>query len=112
MSERLSLVIPRTLKKKIDALKDRTSVDQSALIRQLLTEAVEKKELDLAIEDYKAGKISLGLAVERANSDYWSFLDVLHDRKVPLNIDVEDIMAEIQRIREGDYKKFVKKQHN
>jgi hypothetical protein len=40
------------------------------------------------------------------------FLDVWHDKQVPLKIDVENGMAEIQRIQEGDYKQFVRKQRD
>ncbi len=109
MSERLSLVISKSLKKKIDNLKEKTHTDQSTLIRQLLVEAVEKKQMDLAIEEYSAGKISLGKAVELSESDYWSFLEMLHNRHIPLNIDDEDALKEIERIKAGDYKKFLKK---
>ncbi len=67
------------------------------------------KKLDTAIEEYSVGKLSLGKAVELAERDYWSFLEAFHDRRIPLNVDYEDVVKENERVRSGDYKKFLKK---
>jgi predicted HTH domain antitoxin len=112
MSERLSIVISKKLKKKLKSLGDQTNLDQSSLIRQLLAEAVQEKSLDLAIQAYKAGKVSLGKAVELGETDYWTFLDILHQKHVPLNIDEADVMNEINRIDAGDYKEFLQKKED
>jgi predicted HTH domain antitoxin len=109
MSERLSVVISKKLKQKLKSLGDRTNLDQSSLIRQLLSEAVQEKVLELAIQSYKSGKISLGKAVELGETDYWTFLDLLYQRHIPLNLDESDVIEEINRVVTGEYKKYLSK---
>lgn len=99
MSERLSIVIPKKLKKRIDTLKKHKNIDQSALIRKLLTDKVEEEMLEHALIQYSNGLISLGKAVELAELDYWTFLSLLKERHIPLQLDEEDIMEEIERIK-------------
>ena len=107
MSERLSIVIPTKLKKQIDELKELTHLDQSSLIRQLLSEAIHEKKLTIGIETYQQGRISLGKAVELAESNYWSFIEELHDRNIAMNVDYDDFVEEIKRIEKGDFEKFI-----
>ena len=107
MSERLSIVIPSKMKKKIDDLKQHTHLDQSSLIRQLLSEAIQEKQLIIAIKEYQKGHISLGKAVELAESDYWTFLEELHSRNIPMNVEYNDFVDEIKRIDERDFEKYI-----
>ncbi|MHA1682365.1 MAG: UPF0175 family protein [Promethearchaeota archaeon] len=108
MSERLSLVIPATLKEKIDRLKKKTRLDQSALIRKLLTAAVEEMQVKLAIEEYKDGKLSPGKAVEFSGTDYWTFIELLRLHNIPHDIDTEDLKKEMERIDNKKYAKLLK----
>ncbi|MHA1521763.1 MAG: UPF0175 family protein [Promethearchaeota archaeon] len=107
MSERLSIIIPIKLKSRIDILKKRMHLDQSSMIRSLLTVAVEEKEIEFAIQEFQKGRITLGEAVVLSNTDYWTLLDILHDRGIPANIDVEDQIKEIQQIKEKGYQRFL-----
>ena len=107
MSERLSILIPEDLKKRIDALKKKVHLDQSSLIRILLHQAIEEQELEFAIKEYQKGQITLGEAVLFARKDYWTFLNILHERKIPASIDEMDHLAEIKDIKNEDYKKFL-----
>ena len=107
MSERLSIIIPKKLKSRLDVLKDRMHLDQSSLIRNLLNVAIEEKEIEFAIQEYQKGRITLGEAVLLANTDYWTLLDILHDRGIPANIDIEDQLKEIQQVKEKKYQKFM-----
>lgn len=98
MSERLSIVIPKKLKKQIDTLKKHENMEQSALIRKLLTDKVEEEMLEHALTQYSNGLISLGKAIELAESDYWTFLTILKDRHIPMQLDEEDVIKEIEPI--------------
>ena len=84
-------------------------MDQSSLIRQLLAEGVQQKSLEFAIQQYKTGKVSLGKAVEIGETDYWTFLDILKQNKIPLNLDESSVIDEIKRIDAGEHKKYLKK---
>lgn len=107
VSERLSIVIPKDLKKRLDQLKKRLNLDQSTLIRILINQAIEEKEFELAIAEYQKGQITLGEAVLLANTDYWTMVSILHDRGIAANIDSEDHLKEIGAIHKKEYKKYM-----
>lgn len=109
MSERLSLVIPKKLKKKLEGLQELTNLDQSSLIRQLLSTAVEAKSIEFAIKAYRDGKVSLGMAAEIAGINLWQFFDELRKQNVMLDYDLADARNEIDAIEKGMYKKFIKR---
>jgi predicted HTH domain antitoxin len=48
------------------------------------------------------------MAVKLAETDYWTFLEILKQKQIPLVIDEEDQKAEIIEIENGDYKKYLK----
>ncbi len=109
MSERLSLVIPRALKKKLEELKKFTNMDQSSLLRQLLTDAIEAKRLEIAIKEYQDRKVSLGKAVEIAGTSIWRLLDEMRKKNIALDYDINDALEEIKDINNNIYKKHVVK---
>ncbi len=109
MSERVSIIIPTELKQDLEALKSRLHLDQSTLIRQLLTGAVQEKKVEIAVEEYKSGKKSLGKAAEFAGLSIWEFLDELHRRGVGLVISSDEVDEEIRRIHAGEYDKYLPK---
>jgi len=109
MNEHLSLVIPRPLKKKLDELKKFMHLDQSSLLRQLLTEAVDIKRLEIAIKEYQEGKLSLGKATEIAGTSLWRLLDEMRKKNVALDYEITDAIEEIQAINSNIYQKHVSK---
>ena len=107
MSEKVSIKLPIRLKRRIDDLKEKMHLDESSLISLLLHDAVAQKEIDMALEEYRKGKISLGEGVLMAKTDYWTFLDILHERKVPANINENDHIKEIKKIQGKKYKQYL-----
>lgn len=87
-----------------------TSLDQSSLIRQLLSEASDEKSIEYAIKAYREGKISLGIAVEMAGTTTWRFLDELRKQNVMFDYDLVDAKNEIDAVEKGMYKKFIKQE--
>jgi len=109
MSERLSIIIPTELKQDLEALKSRLHLDQSTLIRLLLSGAVQEKKVEIAVEEYRTGKKSLGKSAEFAGLSLWEFIDELHKRQVGLVISADDVEEEIRRIHEGQYDRYIPK---
>ncbi|HMF32686.1 MAG TPA: UPF0175 family protein [Candidatus Lokiarchaeia archaeon] len=107
MSERLSIVIPKKLKEELEFLRDKVHLDQSSLIRQILSEGIQQRKLDLAVAEYQKKKLSLGMAAELAGLNLWEFLEELHRRHVGLNYTLEEAENEIARINAGEYKQYV-----
>ncbi|HME56495.1 MAG TPA: UPF0175 family protein [Candidatus Lokiarchaeia archaeon] len=104
------MVIPKKLKKKLEGLQEITNLDQSSLIRQLLSEAVEAKSIEFAVKAYREGKVSIGIAAEIAGTNPWRFLDELRKQNVMLDYDLTDAQNEIDAIEKGKYKKFIKRE--
>lgn len=107
MSERLSIIISKALKKDLDELKTRMNLDQSTLIRKLLAEATKGEKLNYAIKGYKNQKLSIGKAVEFAGMCLWEFIDELHKQKVFIEFPSEEIDKEIDNIQSGYYDEFI-----
>lgn len=100
LSERLSLVVPRQLRKSIKALQELTGEDQSTLLRRLLDKGLVEVKMEIAVENYIKGKTSLEKSSEIAGVSLWSFLDELRKRNVSLKYSIADAENEIHKIIE------------
>ena len=58
MSETLSLRIPKETAKKLREIANKEKKDRSTLIREILEQGVKEKNIDNAIELYKAGQVT------------------------------------------------------
>lgn len=54
---------------------------------------------ELAVALYAAGKISFGQARRLAGMDWFSFCNLLAERKVPANYDEEDLEKDLDAIK-------------
>lgn len=100
LSERISFVIPKHLRKSIRELQEITRDDQSTLLRRLLDKGLAEVKMDIAVNDYLKGKTSLEKSSEISGVSLWSFLDELRRRNVALKYSVADAENEIQKIIE------------
>ncbi|WP_457559649.1 UPF0175 family protein [Candidatus Harpocratesius sp.] len=107
MSERLSIIIPKKLKEDLNGLKTRMHLDQSTLIRKLLTNAIKEEKLNHAIKEYQKEKISLGNAAELAEICLWEFIDELKKHKIFIELNSDEIDEEIDKILSGEFDQFI-----
>lgn len=66
-------------------------LDRGTYLRQLVMQAYEEKLLELSIEHYKNGKITIGELAEKTNKTVWEIMEILKQRKIPSSILLEDI---------------------
>ncbi|GCC11538.1 hypothetical protein IPdc08_01593 [archaeon] len=66
-----------------------SGLDRSAAIRNLLERGIKDWKLEIAVSEYRDGKISLMKASEKAEISIWEFLDELNRRKISINISME-----------------------
>jgi predicted HTH domain antitoxin len=104
---RISIIIPSNLKQDLDVLKSRMHLDLNTLIRLLLADAVQEKKLEVALEEYHKGKVSLGNAADIASLSMWEFVTELHALEIPINIAPSEFEREIQQIHDGYYDHFI-----
>lgn len=66
-------------------------LDRGTYLRQLVMQAYEEKILELGIEEYKQGRITVGELAERTNRTIWEIMEILKQKRIPSNISLEDI---------------------
>jgi len=100
LTERISFVIPKHLRKSLRELQELTGEDQSTLLRKLVDRGLGEARIDIAVERYVKEKVSLEQASVIAGVSLWKFLDELRSRNVLLKYSAADAEAEINRIFE------------
>ncbi|MDO8460303.1 MAG: UPF0175 family protein [Nanoarchaeota archaeon] len=74
-------------------------LDTSGVIRKLLAKAIGEWKKDYAIDMYKRGEFSFGQAAKAAEISMWDFPNLLKEKKVALNLDVEELESELETIK-------------
>jgi predicted HTH domain antitoxin len=100
LTERISFVIPKHLRKSLRELQELTGEDQSTLLRKLVNRGLGEARMDIAVERYVKGEVSVEHASVIAGVSLWKLLDELRNRNVMLKYSAEDAEAEISRILE------------
>lgn len=97
MSERISFVIPKHLRKSLRELQELTGEDQSTLLRQLLSKGLAEAKMDIAVDRYVKEKTSLAQSANIAGVSLWKFIDELRTRNVMLKYSISDAQSEIEK---------------
>ena len=95
MSERISFVIPKGLKKSLRELQELTGEDQSTLLRKLVNKGLSETKMDIAVDQFVKEKSSLEQSSVIAGVSLWKFLDELHRRNFALKYSIADAESEI-----------------
>jgi len=96
--ERTSILLPPDYLREIDLIAEEQGLDRATLIRQLLINGIKEYKVKLAVELYRAEKISVGKAAEMADISIWEMMDILRGQKVPLIYRISDAREEIKKI--------------
>ena len=83
--------IPEAIVQDIDYVAQEENTDKSKVIRELLSEAVKSKLLDLALQKYSRREISLGRAAELARMPLADFMVKAAERQIPMNYSVKSL---------------------
>jgi predicted HTH domain antitoxin len=98
LSERISFVIPKNLKKSLKELQALTGEDQSTLLRKLVGKGLTEVKMDLAVDEYVKEKTSLSQSSKIDGVSVWRFLDELRRRNIMLKYSMADAQSEIEKI--------------
>jgi predicted HTH domain antitoxin len=99
LSERISFVIPKRLRKSLRELQALTGDDQSTLVRKLLDKGLADAKMDIAVDRYVKEKASLEQSSAVAGVSLWRFLDELRQRSVSLKYSMADAEFEIEKLK-------------
>jgi predicted HTH domain antitoxin len=98
LSERISFVIPKPLKKSLKELQELTGEDQSSLLRKLVHLGLTEARMGIAVDRYLKDRASLEKSSRIAGVSLWKFLDELRRRNVALKYSMSDADSEIERL--------------
>ena len=98
MTERISFVIPKQLRKSLRELQMLTGEGQSTLLRRVVDKGLGEARMDIAVDRYVKEKASLEQSSNIAGVSLWRFLDELRRRNVALKYSAADAESEINRL--------------
>ena len=98
MNVNIAARIPSALVHEIDYVAKEEKTDKSKVIRELLSEAVKEKLVELALKKYSRKKISLGRAAELAKTPLADFMKLAAERKIPINYSAESLERDFKAV--------------
>jgi len=99
MTKIVTTRLPDEFVENINEIAEKESIDNSAAIRKLLAEAINRWRKRYALEQYKNGSFSFGQLARFAGISVWDVPKLLKENKIPLNYDIEEFRADLNTIR-------------
>ena len=91
MYENIAARIPESVVKDINYVAMEEKTDKSKVIRELISNAVKEKLIELALEKYTKRQVSLGRAAELAKIPLADFMLKASERRIPMNYSPESL---------------------
>ena len=91
MSENISARIPVDVMERINYIAKEKKSDKSKIMRELLSEAVDGKLIELALEKYSKRLVSIGRGAELARIPLADFMKIAAERRIPVNYSIKDL---------------------
>ncbi len=87
------------LAKRIEELAKKEKVDKSTMIRRLLADAVNTKNREEALREYRDGTVSLWRAAKMAGVSLWEMIDLLVKEGIHLDYGKEELREDLEPAR-------------
>lgn len=84
--------------KTIDELAARKGVDRSALLRSFLLYALKKHRIQDALEEYKAGIITLWEAAQHCNLSLWEIIQEVKHAHIHTSYDLKELEKDLMAL--------------
>jgi predicted HTH domain antitoxin len=95
-SETICLRLSKETAKKLREIANKEEKDRSTLIREILEEGIEEKNIEYAIELYKKGRITGWKAAQLANISLWNFYKLLTEKGILLQYSEQDLEEDLK----------------
>jgi double-stranded uracil-DNA glycosylase len=99
-TEQINLRLERELVAILERLASEESLDRATLMRKLLVEAIQRHQLDRAIQRYQEGDVSLGRASEEAGMSQWELLEEIRRHHVAYPLEPNDVGTRVELLRD------------
>jgi|SRR3989344_3542267 len=99
MAKTITTRLPDEYVNGIGKIAEIEKMDTSGVIRKLLSKAIEEWKVNYAVEKYKKNEFSLGQAAKFAEISPWDFPNLLNEKKISLNLDLEELKSDLETIK-------------
>ena len=98
-SEVISARIPKEIAKFIEEIAREEKVDKSTILDRALEHYTREWKLKKAIESYRDGMVTLSGAAEIAGVSVWEMIDILAQKRIQSQYDIEDLKEDLKALR-------------
>lgn len=95
-SEVISTRLPKERIELIEEIAREEKVDKSTVLNRALEHYTQEWKLRKAVEAYREGTVTLSRAAEIAGITVWEMIDLLAQRKVPTQYEIEDLEEDLK----------------
>lgn len=95
-SETICLRLSKETAKKLREIANKEKKDRSTLIREILEEGIEEKNIEYAITLYQKGRITSWKAAQLANISLWNFYKLLTEKGILLQYSQQNLEEDLK----------------
>ena len=97
-TEVVSARLPKERVRLLEKIAKEEKVDKSTILDRALEHYMREWKLKKAIESYREGMVTLSRAAEIAGVSVWEMIDILAQRKIQSQYDVEDLEEDLKAL--------------
>lgn len=97
MTEIVSTRVTDNMAKDLEEIEKEEKTDRATVVRKLLAQAIAEWKLERALTLYCDGKISLLKAAKNADLSLWEMMEIVKERKIPLQYAYEDFREDFEK---------------
>jgi len=96
----MSVRIPDDLEKSLLEFSEKESKPTSEVIRELLERGLKEKRIELGLQLYKEGKVTLWKAATIANVSLWEMVEKLKERKIEVQYGQSELEEDLKALED------------
>lgn len=98
MSELISTRLEKDTSRDIIKLARLRKLGKTLMLRQIILKGLAKEKLDLGLQLYKEGKVTLWKAAELSKLNIWEFMEEVKKERISVKYSLEDAKEEIKQV--------------
>ncbi len=96
----ISTRIPEDIEKELKWYAEKERLGVTIALRRILEKGLKETKLEYALDLYKKGKITLMKSGEIAGLSLWEMLDVVREKRIPMQYTIEDVKKDVEIAKE------------
>lgn len=86
-------------KKLLEKLAKLEKIDRSKALRETLELGLKQKLIDLSLEEFQKGRVTLGKAASLAGISMWEMIEKIKERRITVHYTKEDLEKDLEALR-------------